>query len=57
MNRLKLTRRGFLKASAVTAIGLPGCMSATVDKTAAIKPNFLFLFTDDQSFNTVNALK
>ena len=56
MNRLKLTRRGFLKASAVTAIGLPGCMSATVDKTAAIKPNFLFLFTDDQSFNTVNAL-
>ncbi len=47
MNRLKLTRRDFLKASAATAIALPGCMSGTLDKTTAARPNILFILVDD----------
>lgn len=49
MNRLKLTRRGFLKASAATAIGLPGCMSGTFDKTALNKPNIVWIMAEDIS--------
>ncbi len=42
------TRRQLLQSLALGGLALPA--------GAATKPNFLFLFTDDQRFNTLNAL-
>ena len=58
------TRRDFLRAAgagtaAVGLFGLQGCGSPSGNRFAASgreRPNFLFLFTDDQAFRTVHAL-
>lgn len=52
-----MNRREFLKTAGLTAaaITLTGCITQVL-RPASKRPNFLFLFTDDQSFNTVNAL-
>ncbi|HFE53726.1 MAG TPA: twin-arginine translocation signal domain-containing protein, partial [Bacteroidetes bacterium] len=57
-----LTRRDFLRAAgtgvaAVGLFGLQGCASPSGNRFAASgreRPNFLFLFTDDQAFRTVH---
>ncbi len=56
MGRFGETRRDFLRSMGLGAAGLlaPGVLQA---KDRAMKrPNILFLFTDDQRFNTLNAL-
>lgn len=67
MGRLNQTRRDFLRllgAGAATVVlgghsRLPGAEQTGVNRFAAKgrgRPNILFLFTDDQAFNTVHAL-
>ncbi len=53
MNRKGLNRRGFLRLCGVTAAGL-AYPAAAAEKSS--RPNFLFLFTDDQTFRSINAL-
>lgn len=53
----RLSRRGMLKQIGVAASGLAFSRCASRQTVAPAKrPNILFLFTDDQRFNTVNAL-
>ncbi|MBE0536250.1 MAG: sulfatase-like hydrolase/transferase [Phycisphaerae bacterium] len=52
MNEYRLSRRGFLRLCGVTAAGL-ACPAAAEKRS---RPNFLFLFTDDQTFRSINAL-
>lgn len=48
-----ITRRGFLRGLGVTALaGLGGRLVAAEER----RPNFLFLFTDDQTFASIHAL-
>jgi iduronate 2-sulfatase len=50
MRETKCTRRTFMKASGVTAIGLSGCASRIFDKPVPKKPvNILFIATDDMN--------
>ena len=51
-----MKRRTFLKTTslAITALSLPGPMVAQFTELG--KPNFLFLFTDDQTFNSIGSL-
>ena len=55
MNSFIINRRNFLKTFGVgaTAIGLQGCLKSSKSRK---KPNILFLFTDDQRFDTISAL-
>ncbi|MCD6307923.1 MAG: sulfatase-like hydrolase/transferase [Candidatus Latescibacteria bacterium] len=52
----EFSRRRFLKAMGAGAAGLTlsGVMDAA--SRAAVRPNILFLFTDDQRFDTIHAL-
>ena len=50
----RLTRRGFLQASAATAAAAMGAQRGMAQETR--KPNFLFLFTDDQTYRSIHAL-
>ena len=49
-----MNRRNFLKSAALGAglLGLGGCSNLFQKK----QPNILFIFADDQAFDTINAL-
>jgi len=55
------TRRGFLRSVCAGALGggmlplMDGCLAARSEKVKQ-RPNVLFLFTDDQRFDTIGAL-
>ena len=56
-----ITRRRFLQASAVGAAGLvAGCALnekyASINVSTSVRPNILFVHTDQQSFRTISAL-
>jgi arylsulfatase A-like enzyme len=53
-----MQRRQFLKSLGMgaAAVAAPSLLSAIGEANAARRPNLLFLFTDDQRFNTLNAL-
>ena len=55
MSRLKNTRRDFLKTmgAGAAALTMPRC--ATAGKVPGKHPNILFLFSDDQRFDTIHA--
>jgi len=55
MTNSRLTRRGFLRAvgAGAAALSLPGVEAFGRD---ASKPNVLFIFTDDQCFETLHAM-
>ncbi|MHC4214051.1 MAG: sulfatase-like hydrolase/transferase, partial [Planctomycetota bacterium] len=62
MNTQIQTRRNFLKQTARAALGLGACSIFPNSLSAAIspqnsnnKPNILFIFADDQAFNTIRA--
>jgi len=56
----KIHRRDFLKTTGlgVAAVALPGCANLAIKpgQTKGRRPNILFLFTDDQRFDTIGAL-
>jgi len=56
MSHLENTRRGFLKTvgAGAAALTMPRC--ATAGKPPGRRPNILFLFSDDQRFDTIHAL-
>ena len=55
MSDARLTRRNFLKAVGLGAAAL-SVPAVDVFGTGKIKPNILFIFTDDQCFETLHAL-
>jgi arylsulfatase A-like enzyme len=56
VNHHEKTRRDFLKTvgAGAAALAMPTC--ATAGKAPKKRPNILFLFSDDQRFDTINAL-
>lgn len=56
MNHHENTRRDFLRTVGAGAAALTMPMCATAAKPPKKRPNILFLFSDDQRFDTINAL-
>ena len=54
MRRDELTRRGFLRTAAVAGAAAMGAQRGMAQ--ASRKPNFVFLFTDDQTYRSIHAL-
>ena len=54
MTSQALSRRDFLRSLGTTA--LAGLAAPALSATASDRPNFLFLFTDDQTFQSIHAL-
>jgi hypothetical protein len=58
MTRFKLTRRDFLKATGgfgVASMLASGCTLARTAGRGERKPNLLFIWTDEQRYNTMAA--